>query len=77
MSIFAHTEATAASKVTSKCDKCRHHELMVADLQACIEDLRQSRDRWRDLALNARDIGSKAERAAADAGLAFAKAIRL
>ncbi|MGA7490077.1 MAG: hypothetical protein WBW74_24405 [Xanthobacteraceae bacterium] len=59
MSIFAHARAVATSKPITKCANCHHHEATIADLQAWVEDLRQSRDRWRDLALDA-------ERAAAD-----------
>jgi hypothetical protein len=52
MSIFAHAHAIDASKPnTTKCANCFHHEAIIADLQAWVEDLRQSRDRWRDLAL--------------------------
>jgi hypothetical protein len=77
MSVFVHAEAIAASKATTKCDKCRHHELIIADLQACIEDLRQSRDRWRDLALDTRKIALNAERPTADAARTLAKGIGL
>jgi hypothetical protein len=73
MSIFAHAEvATAASK---KCPNCRHLEATIADLQAWVEDLRQSRDHWRDLALDARDITLDTERAV-DATLMLSKEIR-
>jgi hypothetical protein len=71
MSIFTHAEATIAA--TKRCANCRHLQVTIADLQAWVEDVRQSRDHWRDLALDARDL---AERAAADAVLAFSKEIR-
>jgi hypothetical protein len=45
MSIFAHAFAIAASEPKTKCANCRHHEAIVADLQAWVEDLRESRDR--------------------------------
>jgi hypothetical protein len=51
MSVFFHAESIAAGKPKTKCANCLHHEATIADLQAWIEDLRQSRDRWRDLAL--------------------------
>ena len=60
MSIFTHPHAISAGKPVAKCANCRHHEAIIADLQAWVEDLREPRDRWRDLALDA-------ERAAADA----------
>jgi hypothetical protein len=60
MSIFVHADALGASKPKTKCANCIHYEATIADLQAWVEDLRQSRDRWRDLALDA-------ERAAVDA----------
>jgi hypothetical protein len=63
MSIFAHPHAIAASEQKTKCANCHHLEVMIADLQTWVEDLRQSRDHWRDLALDA-------ERAAADAARA-------
>ncbi|HEX2477326.1 MAG TPA: hypothetical protein VHK01_21395 [Lacipirellulaceae bacterium] len=63
MSIFVHAHALAASKPKTKCANCIHHEATIADLQAWVDDLRQSRDRWRDLALDA-------ERAAVDAAKA-------
>jgi ribosomal protein S14 len=51
MTIFSHAHAIAASRPKTRCAACLHHEAMIRDLQACIDDLRQSRDRWRDLAL--------------------------
>jgi hypothetical protein len=66
MSIFAHAFAIAASEPKTKCANCRHHEAIIADLQAWVQDLRQSRDHWRDLAIDVRDIALDAERAAAD-----------
>jgi hypothetical protein len=63
MSIFNHPHAIAASK----CANCCHLEVVIADLQAWVDDLRQSRDRWRDLALDAKRIGDFAEHAAAEA----------
>lgn len=74
MSIFAHAEAAIAA--SKRCPTCRHLEATIADLQAWVEDLRQSRDHWRDLALDARDIALEAERAAADAALALSKEMR-
>jgi hypothetical protein len=63
MSIFSHPYAIATSKPKAKCANCHHHELIIADLQAWVEELRESRDRWRDLALDT-------ERAAVDAARA-------
>jgi len=63
MSIFNHPHAIAASK----CASCRDLELIIADLQAWVDDLRQSRDRWRALALDAKRIANFAEHAAAEA----------
>jgi hypothetical protein len=63
MSIFVHAHAIAADKARTKCVNCRQHEATIADLQAWVEDLRQSRDRWRDLALHE-------ERAGADVAIA-------
>ena len=60
MSIFASPHAIAAGKTVTRCTNCRHNEAIIADLQACVVDLRKSRDKWRDLALDA-------ERAAGDA----------
>jgi hypothetical protein len=45
----------------------RHLEVIIADLQAWVDDLRQSRDRWRELALDAKRIADFAEHAAAEA----------
>jgi hypothetical protein len=73
MSIFVNAEvANAASKT---CPNCRHLEAIIGDLQAWVEDLRQSRDHWRDLALDARDPTLEAKRAA-DAALTLSKEIR-
>ena len=63
MSIFNHPHAIAASK----CVNCHHLEVIIADLQAWVDDLRQSRDRWRELALDAKRIADFAEHAAAEA----------
>ena len=63
MSIFFHAHAIAASKPKTRCVHCQQHEATIADLQAWIEELRQSRDRWRDLALHV-------ERAGADVAIA-------
>lgn len=60
MSIFASPHAIAARKTVTRCANCRHNEAIIADLQAWVAELRESRDKWRDLAL-------KAERAAGDA----------
>src|SRR5262245_515347 len=60
MSIFVHAHAIAASNSKTKCVDCRQHEATIADLQAWIEDLRQSRDRWRDLALHVERAGADA-----------------
>src|SRR5262249_30215587 len=73
MSIFAHPHAIAAAKPALRCTNCRTAEVLIADLQAWIDDLRQSRDHWRDLALGARDLALDAERAAADAALTLSK----
>jgi hypothetical protein len=68
MSIFTHPHAiTAAGKPAAKCATCRHHEAIIADLLDWVEDLRQSRDHWRELALDAARIAAVAERAAAEA----------
>ena len=63
MSIFNHPHAIAASK----CANCRNLQVIIADLQAWVDDLRQSRDRWRELALDAKRIANFAEHAAAKA----------
>jgi hypothetical protein len=67
MSIFAHTFAIAASEPKTKCANCRHYEAIIADLQAWVKDLRESRDRWHELALDAERIPAVAESAAAEA----------
>jgi hypothetical protein len=58
MSVFVHAHAIAAGKPRTKCVNCLQHEATIADLQAWIEDLRQSRDRWRDLALRVERAGA-------------------
>jgi hypothetical protein len=63
MSIFVHAHAIAAGKPKARCANCQQHEATIADLQAWVEDLRQSRDRWRELALHV-------ERAGADVAVA-------
>ena len=64
MSIFAHPHAIAAAgKVVTHCASCRYNEAIIADLQAWVEDLRRSRDHWRDLALDAERAAVKADRA--------------
>jgi len=45
----------ADSMPHTKCPGCQHYEATIADLQSWAEDLRQSRDRWRELALNGAD----------------------
>jgi hypothetical protein len=67
MSIFAHAFAIAASEPKTKCANCRHHEAIITDLQAWVEDLRESRDHWRELALDAERLAAVPERAAAEA----------
>ena len=67
MSIFGHVFAVAASEPKTHCANCRHLEVIIADLQAWVDDLRQSRDRWRELALDAKRIADCAEHAAAEA----------
>jgi hypothetical protein len=59
MSIFNHPHAIAASKCAN--------EVIIADLRAWVDDLRQSRDRWRELALDAKRIADFAEHAAVEA----------
>ena len=66
MSIFAHAFAIAASEPKTKCANCRHHEAIIPDLHAWVEDLRESRDHWRELALEAERLAAVAERAAAE-----------
>jgi hypothetical protein len=77
MSIFTHPFAIAAAKPVARCACCRHHESTIADLQAWVENLRQSRDHWRELALEARHLALHAEHAAADAALKLSKGVRL
>ena len=67
MSIFGHAFAIAASEQKTRCANCHHLEVIIADLQAWVEDLRESRDHWRELALEAEGITAIAERAAAEA----------
>jgi hypothetical protein len=67
MSIFGHAFAIAASEPRMGCANCRHLEVIIADLHAWVEDLRESRDHWRELALDAERIAAVAERAAAEA----------
>jgi hypothetical protein len=56
MSIFAF--AIAACEPKTKCANCRHYEAIIADLQAWVGDLRESRDHWRELALGAGRIAA-------------------
>ena len=63
MSIFNHPHAIAASK----CANCHHLEVIIADLQAWVEDLLESRDHWRELALDAERLAAVADRTAAKA----------
>jgi hypothetical protein len=65
MSIFAHPHAIAATAPKTNCATCHHLEVIIADLQAWVDDLRQSRDRWRELALDAKRTADFAEHAAA------------
>jgi hypothetical protein len=67
MSIFGHAFAIAASEPKKECANCHHLEVIIADLQAWVEDLRESRDHWRELALGAERIGGVAERGTAKA----------
>ena len=67
MSIFGHVFAIAASEHKTQCPNCRHLEVIIADLHAWVEDLRESRDHWRELALDAERIAAVVERAAAKA----------
>jgi hypothetical protein len=62
MSIFGHAFAISASKPKTECANCHHLEVIIADLQAWVEDLRESRDHWRELALDAECIAAAAER---------------
>jgi hypothetical protein len=72
MSIFAHPHAVAAGEPKTKCANCHHLEVIIADLQAWVEDLRESRDHWRELALDARDLALDAERIATERAAAEA-----
>jgi hypothetical protein len=69
MSIFGHAFAIAVSEPKTECANCHHLEVIIADLQAWVEDLRESRDHWRELALDAdaEHLAVVAERAAAKA----------
>ena len=67
MSIFGHAFAIAAGESKTQCANCHHLEVIIADLQAWIEDLRESRDHWRELALDAERMAAVAERPAAEA----------
>jgi hypothetical protein len=67
MSIFGHAFAIAASEPRAQCANCRHLEVIIADLQAWVADLSESRDHWRELALDAERMAAVAERAAAEA----------
>jgi hypothetical protein len=67
MSIFDHAFACAASGPKAQCANCHHLEVIIADLQAWVDDLRGSRDHWRELALDAERLAAMAERAAAKA----------
>jgi len=68
MSIFAHPHAIAAiGKHAAKCANCRHQEATMADLLDWVEDLRRSRDHWRELALDSERMAAVAEQAAAEA----------
>jgi hypothetical protein len=62
MSIFGHAFAISASKLKTECANCHHLEVIIADLQAWVEDLRESCDHWRELALDAERIAAAAER---------------
>jgi hypothetical protein len=67
MSIFGHAFAIAASESKTECANCHRLEVIIADLQAWVEDLRESRDHWRELALNADRVSAVVERGAAKA----------
>jgi hypothetical protein len=67
MSIFGHAFAIAAGEARTECTNCRHLEVIIADLHAWVADLRESRDHWRELALDAERITAVAERVAAEA----------
>jgi hypothetical protein len=73
MSIFAN--ADVANAAGERCPNCYHLEATIADLQAWVEDLRQSRDHWRDLALDARDPDSRSQ-TSSDAAVTLSKEIR-
>jgi hypothetical protein len=63
MSIFNHPHAIAASK----CANSHHPEVIIAGFQAWVDVLRQSRNRWRELAVDAKRIADFAEHTAAEA----------
>ena len=67
MSIFGHVFAVAASESKTQCANCRHLEVIIADLHAWVEDLLESRDHWRELALDAERLAAVADRTAAKA----------
>jgi hypothetical protein len=67
MSIFGHAFAVAACEAKTQCANCRHLEVIIADLQAWVQDLRESRDHWRELALDAERLAAVTEQAAAKA----------
>ena len=67
MSIFGHAFAVAAGEAKTECANCRHLEMIIADLQAWVEDLRESRDHWRELALDAERLAAVTDHAAAKA----------
>ena len=72
MSIFAHPHAVAAGEPKTKCANCHHLEVIIAGFQAWVDDLRQARNRWRELALDARDLALDAERIATERAAAEA-----
>jgi hypothetical protein len=55
----------AARERKAECANCHHLEVIIADLQAWVENLRESRDHWRELALDTERIAANAERGAA------------
>jgi len=67
MSIFAHPHAIAASEPKTECTNCHHLQMIIADLQAWVEDLLESRDHWRELALDVEHLAAVADRTAAKA----------
>ena len=67
MSIFAHPHAIAASEPKTECTNCHHLQVIIADLQAWVEDLLESRDHWRELALDAERLAAVADRTDAKA----------